>query len=356
MRWVDHQALSAFAAAIYVAAGAPAEHGAIVARHQVGANLAGHDSHGIRLLPAYVGAIERGHLVPTARPRVIAETSTTLFVSGGWGFGQVVSEWTMAACVERARLAKVCVGVVREQAHVGRLAGYTLIAARAGMIGMMLCDSGRAPKQVAPFGGRAARLGTNPISIAIPADLDAPLVIDMATSAAAFGKIELARARGIPVPLGWLIDRAGRPSTDPSALAAGGAMLPLGGSEGYKGYALSVAVETLAALLPGLGFGLDPEGRHNDGAFMLVIDPTAFRPLEDFQADVAAFVGYLKATPPAAGFSEVLYPGEPEYRAEQERRGTGIPVDDPTWRQLMAVASRYGVTFPGPLRASCLQR
>ncbi|GBD16476.1 L-lactate dehydrogenase [bacterium HR26] len=120
-------------------------------------------------------------------------------------------------------------------------------------------------------------------------------------------------------------------------------MLPLGGSEGHKGYALSVAVEILAALLPGLGFGVDPRGRHNDGAFMLVIDPSAFRPLDEFKAEIAAFVRYLKATPPAEGFSEVLYPGEPEYQAEQQRRRAGIPIEDSTWSQLLATAARYGV-------------
>jgi len=350
MRWIDHQALKAFAAAIYAATGAPAVHAEIVARHQVGADLAGHDSHGVRLLPAYVAAIERGRLVPTARPRVIAETGSTLFMSGGWAFGQVVSEWTIAACGEKARATAVCVEGVREQGHVGRLAGYVLKAAQSGMIGMMLCDSGRAPKQVAPFDGREPRLGTNPIAIAFPSDLEAPLVIDMATSAAAFGKIELARARGIPVPLGWIVDRMGRPSTNPADLAAGGAMLPLGGTEGYKGYALSVAVEILTALLSGLGFGLDPEGRHNDGAFMLVVNPSAFRPLAEFRADVAAFARYLKSTPPAEGFSEVLYPGEPEHRAEQLRHRTGIPVDDSTWSQLVAVGSKYAVTPPQLLR------
>jgi uncharacterized oxidoreductase len=206
----------------------------------------------------------------------------------------------------------------------------------------MMCDSGRAPKQVAPFGGREARLGTNPLSIAFPSDLEAPVLIDMATSAVAGGKLLVAQARREPIPLGWLLDREGRPTTDAGAFRAGGVMLPLGGPQGYKGSALSFAVETLAAVLPGLGFGVDPEGRHNDGAFLLAFDPAAFRPLGDFKAEVTAFARYVKATPPAEGFTEVLYPGEIEYRTEQRRRREGIPIEDATWEKLTALARAAG--------------
>lgn len=346
MRRVSHERLEAFAKAVYRAVGAPEEHAETVARHQVAANLAGHDSHGVRLLPRYVAAIERGHLDPRARPEVAEETPTTLQVDGHWGFGQVVTEWAMQRCIAKAGEYRVVAGVVRRQGHVGRLGGYTAMAAKAGFIAFMCCDSGQAPKHVVPFGGREPRLGTNPISIAFPSDLDAPLVVDLATSAVAHGKLEVARAKGEPVPTGWILDRDGRPTTDPEDYFAGGMLLPLGGTQGHKGYALAVAVEVLASLLPGLGFGTDPEGRHNDGAFIVVVDPAAFRPLEAFKRDVTAFARYLKATPPADGTPEVLYPGEPEYQAECERRAQGIPIDDHTWHELSRVAERYGVAMP----------
>lgn len=336
--------LYALAVAIYEAAGTPPEHAAIVARHQVGANVAGHDSHGVQHLPTYVERIDKGHIVPTARPEVIKETPTTLFVNGHWGFGPVVSEWTMERCIAKARTMHVAVACVREQSHVGRLADYPLMAARAGFIGMMMCDSGQSPKEVAPFGGRKGRLGTNPLSIAFPSDLEGPVFIDMATSAVARGKLLLARARNQAIPVGWAVDKDGRPTTDPNAYFDGGVLLPLGGREGHKGYALSFAVETLAAILPGLGFGVDPQGRHNDGAFMVVIDPGAFRPVEEFKAEVAAFARYLKETPPAEGFDEVLYPGEIEYRTEQRRRREGIPIEDATWARIRQVAERFGLT------------
>ena len=340
---VNVEDLAALADAVYVAAGTPPEHARTVVAHQVGANLAGHDSHGVVLLPTYVERIDRGHIVPTARPVVINETPTTLAVNGQWGFGPFVSEWTMERCIAIAREAHVAAATVREQSHVGRLADYPLMAARAGFIGMIMCDSGQAPKQVAPYGGREARLGTNPLSIAFPTDLPGPVFLDMATSGVAAGKLIVARARKQPIPLGWVLDKEGRPTTDPNDYFNGGVMLPLGGPEGHKGYGLSFVVETLAALLPGLGFGVDPQGRHNDGAFMLAIDPGAFMPLADFKAQVAAFVRYLKETPPAEGFDEVLYPGEREYRTEQQRRRDGIPIEDDTWRKIAELANRFGL-------------
>jgi uncharacterized oxidoreductase len=235
-------------------------------------------------------------------------------------------------------------GVVREQSHVGSLNDYPLMAARAGLIGILMCDSGQGPKSVAPFGGREARLGTNPLCIAFPTDLPGPVFIDMATSAVAAGKLNVARARGLPIPEGWLIDKDGKPTTDPNAAQNGGVMLPLGGPEGHKGYGLSFAVETFAALLPGLGFGIDPQGRHNDGAFMLAMDPSAFMPLAEFKGQVEAFVKYLKETPPAEGFKEVLYPGEKEHYTEQQRRKEGIPIEDSTWTRISELAEKHGVT------------
>jgi uncharacterized oxidoreductase len=335
--------LAALATAIYQAAGTPEAHARVVVAHQVGANLAGHDSHGVVLLPTYVQRIERGHIMPAATPEVISETPATLAVNGNWGFGPVISEWTMERCIAKAREMRVAAATVREQSHVGRLADYPLMAAREGFIAMLMCDSGQSAKQVAPFGGREARLGTNPLCIAFPSDLPGPVFIDMATSGVAAGKLNVARARKQPIPLGWVLDKDGKATTDPNAYYDGGVMLPLGGPEGHKGYGLSFAVETLAALLPGLGFGIDPQGRHNDGAFMLVLDPGAFAPGKDFKAEVEAFVRYLKATPPADGFDEVLYPGEKEYKTEQQRRHEGIPIEDETWDRISALAERFGL-------------
>jgi uncharacterized oxidoreductase len=252
--------------ALFVAAGTPAEEAALVMRHIVGANLVGHDSHGVIQIPTYIERIKVGHIVPGAPWVITRESATTTVVDGHWGFGYVVNERAMRLTIEKAQTGNVAAATVFRQGHIGRLSSYTQMAAEAGMIGLITADSGRSPKAVAPFGGREARLGTNPISMAIPSDLDAPLYLDMATSAAAAGKIAVAVARNEPVPPGWVIDSEGKPTTDPRQLRQGGALLPLGGPDGgYKGTGLAVMVEILCGLLTGLGFGVEPTGRHNDG-------------------------------------------------------------------------------------------
>ncbi len=343
MPFVMPEKLHRLIVALYERAGVKSEDARTIADHQVASNLAGHDSHGVILLPTYLDRIRKGHIVPDAPYEIVNETPTTARIDGHWGFGQVVTTRAMELCIAKAQKYQVGIVSVFRQSHVGRLGDYPLMAARAGLVGMMMCDSGQNPKVVAPFGGRESRLGTNPICIAFPSNLEAPILIDMATSAVAGNKISLYAARQTPLPPGWILDKHGKPSTNPGDYAAGGMILPLGGVVGYKGYALSFAVETLAAILPGLGFGVDPEKRHNDGAFLFAFDPGAFRPLQEFKADVTAFAEYLKATPPAQGFDEVLYPGEVEYRTEQRRRKEGIPIEDATWEKLGALAREAGV-------------
>jgi uncharacterized oxidoreductase len=250
----------------------------------------------------------------------------------------------MNTTIEKARTGGVAAATVFRQSHVGRVADYPMMAAEAGMIGIMTADSGRSSKSVVPFGGREPRLGTNPICIAMPSNLEGPMFIDMATSAVAAGKLGVAVARGTSIPEGWLLDSDGNPTTDPTALKNGGAMLPLGGPEGHKGYGLSVMVEILSGILTGLGFGHDPSGRHNDGCFMAVFNVEAFRPLEEFKNEVTEFAKYLKSSPVAEGFDEVFYPGEPEHLKTQRLLEEGIFVEDSTWAKLYELAEEYGVT------------
>ena len=340
---VPAERLRAIGEALLVAAGTPPAEAEIVMRYVVHANLAGHDSHGIIQIPTYIDRIKRGHIVPGAPWKIVAESAATTVVDGHWGFGYVATERAMRLTIEKAEKSGVAAATVFRQGHIGRLASYTMMAAKAGMIGLITADSGRSAKAVAPFGGREARLGTNPISIAIPSDLEGPLYLDMATSAAAAGKVALAVARGTPVPAGWIIDHDGRPSTDPKELRQGGALLPVGGSEGYKGYGLSVMVEILCGILTGLGFGVEPSGRHNDGCFMAAFKVDAFRPLAGFKQEVGAFVDYLKATKPAEGVSRVYYPGEIEHLREEDRRRNGIEVEDATWEKLRGLAESSGI-------------
>ena len=328
---------------ILLAAGALPNEAATVASRCAAANLAGHDSHGILQIPGYVERMKRGEIVPGAPFTIVRESATTTVIDGNWGFGYVVTERAVRMTIAKAETANVAAATVFRQSHIGRLAVYPLMAAEAGMIGLLTADSGRSPKAVAPFGGREARLGTNPIAIAVPSDLAAPLYLDMATSAVALSKVTLAAAKGASIPTGWILDRDGRATTDPKEFRKGGVLLPLGGSEGYKGSGLGAIVEILCGLLTGLGFGIEPTGRHNDGCFLAVFKVDAFRPLADFKAEVASFARYLKDTPPAEGSAGVFYPGEIEHARETERARTGIEIDETTWAQLRRLAESHGL-------------
>ena len=325
-------------------AGASADEASTVARLSIGANLAGHDSHGIIQIPPYIDRVDRGHIVPGAEFELLKDTPTTTVIDGHWGFGYVVAERAMKMTIEKAKTQNVAATTVHRQSHIGRLASYPLMGAEADMIAMITADSGRSAKGVVPFGGREKRLGTNPIAIAMPSNLDGPFFIDMATSAVAGGKVNLAKARGQDIPEGWILDKNGDPSTNPNDLGEGGAILPLGGDQGHKGYGLSSMVEIFSGILTGLGFGHDPSGRHNDGCFIAVFNLAAFRDVDDFKEEVAEFAQYLKNSETAPGFDEIYYPGELEYLSEQKKKADGIFVEDSTWSELSALAEKYGVS------------
>src|SRR5579864_5335251 len=340
---IQAERLTRIGAALLKAAGASDEEASAVASGCVNANLAGHDSHGIIAIPTYIDRIKAGHIVPGAKWTIVQESPTTTVIDGHWGFGFHVNAKAMELTIAKAKTANVAACTVFRQSHVGRLAHYPMMAMREGMIGIATADSGRSPKHVAPFGGREARLGTNPIAIAVPSDLAAPFYLDMATSAVAAGKIQLAVARGESIPQGWIIDAEGRHSTDPKDYRKGGALLPLGGTEGYKGSGLAAMVEVLCGLLTGLGFGVEPTGRHNDGCFMAVFNVAAFRPLDKFKQEVGEFARYLKSTPPSEGSQGVFYPGEIEFLREQQRHRNGIEIEDATWDKLRLLAAEYKI-------------
>ena len=339
---VTAERLTDIARTLLIAAGTPEAEAITVSRLSIGANLAGHDSHGIIMIPSYIERIKVGHIVPGAPWEIKQETPTTTVIDGNWGFGYVVTERAMRHTIAKAKAQNVAAATVFRQGHIGRLASYPLMAAAEGMIAMITADSGRSPKQVAPFGGAKARLGTNPICFAIPSDLEGPLFFDMATSAVAAGKVLLAVARGKEIPATWIIDSDGHPTTDPRKLRQGGALMPLGGTEGYKGYGLAAIVEIFSGLLTGLGFGIEPTGRHNDGCFIAVFKVSAFRDLAAFKREVTEFAHYLQATPPAEGFDRIYYPGEVEWEQEKTRRKDGIPIEDATWEVLRKLATEYG--------------
>lgn len=319
---------------IYVGVGVPPTEAEVVVRNQVDANLCGHDSHGALRTPIYVKLIREGRVIPGAQMEIVEEHAASLVVDGHRGLGFVITERAQDLAIAKARQVGVTALSIREQSHVGRLGAYTERAAAQGFATMMMADSGRGPKSVTPFGGSDRRLGTNPISFSIPADLDGPIMLDMATSAVAGGKIKVARSKGEPMGHGWAIDAAGNLTTDPEDFYNGGALLPLGGDQAHKGYGLSFVVESLAAVLSGIGYGADAEGFPNDGILMILLNIEMFRPLAAFKAEMAEFARYVKASPPAAGVSEVLYPGELEARNRRLRSVEGIDLPQKVWDAL----------------------
>lgn len=344
MRVFTPEYLEQVARDIFVAAGAPDAEARVVAEGLVSANLAGHDSHGVIQLPVYVDRIRKGHIVPGAPIEIEGETPTTARVNGNWGFGFVVTRRAAELAIGKAKAQNVAAVTIYQQGHIGRLAPYPIMATREGLAAILFTDSGRGPKAVAPFGGREARLGTNPVCIAVPSDEPTPVFIDMATCAVAGNKLLVAQSRRERIPLGWLIDRDGNPTTDPFAYGrGGGALLPLGGEQGHKGYGLSFMGEVFSGILTTLGWGHDPAGKHNDGSFYVCWKIEAFMPLAEFKRQVSELVRYVKTAPPAAGVGEILHPGELEHRTAQQRRRDGIAVEDETWTAIEGLLKEYGL-------------
>lgn len=342
----DAETLRKFVRDVFEAAGVEQHEAAIVADHLLSADLAGHGSHGVMRIPDYLAAIEHGHVIPGARLTVVSESPATAVIDGGWGFGFVQTLRALAIAEEKARSAGVGAVTVRYQGHMGRLGYYAEQSARRGFLTMLTADSGRGPKVVAPFGGADRRLGANPICFGVPCGDLPPIILDMATSAAALGKIKLARQQGDPIPEGWLIDRDGRPTTDPDAYFDGGAMVPFGGAQAHKGFGLSVIVECLSGILTGLGYGVSPDGRHNDGSLILALDVARFMPTSDFTREVADFAHELHATRPAAGSPGVLLPGEPEATRAAAQERDGVDIADSSWRALERLAEELKIPTP----------
>ena len=282
---VDAAEMTSYLTRIFEALGAPTEDADNVASHLVDANLKGHDSHGVIRASQYVARTQEGRYVPGTTPVIEQDTATTTVVNGNWNYGQVVGRFTMDAAITKARDQGVAVAVAHRGGHAGRIGAYGEQAAAAGMIAIACVNLHGGGQLVAPFGGGRRRLGTNPIVFAAPTpDPDAPFVLDMATSVGAEGKVRVARNRGAELQPGWILDGEGRPSTDPLDLYGGdpagsrqpGALLPVGGPVGYKGFGLSMAVEFLAgALLPTVATRPDDEVGGN-AIFMTVIDPEHF--------------------------------------------------------------------------------
>ncbi len=324
---------------LFTIAGTPRHIADDVAEILVNANLAGHDSHGVLRIPAYLNAIESGGINPAAEPKVREESANTLLLDGNNGFGHYVARRAMERAIQMAKDSNVCCANLVHTGHIGRLGEYAEMAAHAGCIGIITVGSGDKRRGgIVPFGGAEGRLGTNPIAVGVPTGDDAPFVIDFATSMVAEGKLQVARSEGKDLPEGYIVDKHGNPSVKTADFYDGGALLPFGN---HKGYALSLMV----CLLGGLSGNFDLESGAIGGLFIQVLNVEAFTSLDAYQRGVRAFLDGIKSTPPAPGFEEVLVPGDFEHRHRVHRLAHGIELPDTIYEQIRECAEQRSVSM-----------
>jgi len=338
--------LETFVTHIFVSAGAAKEQAASVAAHLVEANLKGHDSHGVGMVPAYVANIRADLLKLGAQAEVVVDNGSVMVVDGQFGFGQVVGIQAVDIAIARAKQnGVVCMGV-RNNHHLGRIGAYAERCAEAGLVSIHMVNVVGHTPLVSPFGGRERRFSTNPFTCAIPRRQAPPVVLDMATSAVAMGKVRVAYNAGSEVPAGALVDHEGAPTQDPKVMFERpfGALGPFGG---HKGHGLAVMCELLGGGLAGQWTAQpEHERSHNivNHMFMLVLDPAAFGGLDTFQTEIDAMIDYLHSATPAKGFDRVRVPGEPERESMANRLDEGIPIDSVSWDALKKAAVDAGIS------------
>jgi LDH2 family malate/lactate/ureidoglycolate dehydrogenase len=336
-----------FTQALLQSLGGPADEASLVARLLVDADVSGHDSHGVIQIPGYLDAHAEGLIAPGVRFTRERETAATALVDGHWGFGHRLAYEAITLGIDKARQCGISAIGAYHCYHMGHLGGYARLAAEAGMVGILAVNDGGGGQRVAPYGGIAGRLSTNPLAVGLPTGTAAPFILDMSTSVVAEGQVRLKRVRGEPMPLGWMIDASGRATTDPEDFfRAPGSLLPLGGSVGYKGYGLGLAVDVLAGILGRAGYPRQQIPPYNNGLFIMVVDIARFLPLDEFTADVRELIGYLKRCRRAPGIDDIVYPGERAARTRRHRRRHGITIAPETWRRLGTIAQDRGIQVP----------
>lgn len=342
------EALRALVARMIEAAGWDAGRAQETAEHVVLANLSGHDSHGVVMIPVYLRSQADGNLSPASRPTTRVEAAPFLIVDGHVALGQPTARQAVEAACDMAAAGGVSILNLCDSHHIGRIGHYCELAAARGLISLFWVNvAGRAPI-VAPFGAREARFGTNPHAIGIPVPGAEPVVLDFATSRIAHGKARVALNKGASVPEGYIIDGHGRPTTDPAHLFPRpgvplGALLPFGD---HKGAGLALVVELLAAGLTGAA-RIDEKPQRSwaiNSLFGVVIDPARLEPDAALRkARIESYLAFVRAAAPQDPAQPVLAPGDKERATRIERQRDGIPLDAGTWSQIEAAAAQLGI-------------
>lgn len=357
---VTQSALRLFTENIFLAMGCSDAHAKLAADVLLKSDMRGIDSHGVARLTGYVRLWEKQRINATPNIRIIHETATTATVDGNAGLGLVVAPFAMQVAIEKAEKYGSGWVSVRNSNHFG-IAGYhALMAVEKDMIGFAMTN---ASPLVSPTFSAERLLGTNPMCYAFPAGKYPPVIVDMATSAAANGKLEIAQRLGKSVPEGWIQDKQGNPSIDPHALKSGGALLPLGSDRdhgSHKGFGLSATVDILSAVLSGANYGPwvppfvafleppnDPVGS-GIGHFLGAMRVDGFRPVEEFKSHMDNWIERFKSSKTIDPDQKVIIPGEPETEAEANRKVNGIPLIDAVVADLNGLAERFGIEKLNP--------
>ena len=330
---------------LFEAAGCTPEDAQAVTDHLVESSLFGHDSHGAIRYSEYARALRNGTFRPRATPVIVRENPCTAVVDAQGALGQIGANFAVNLAMDKAREYGTSTVVLRNTSHVGRAGAYALMAARSEMMGLVFVNAGRLGYQIAPFGGIDGRLTTNPIAFAAPRPDANPLLVDMTTSVVAEGKIRVAINAGRQVPEGWLIDNQGYPTTDPRTFKADppGAILPMGGVVAYKGYGLSFVVELLGGALSGQGCAAGETKMVSNGVLFTVYNIGHFTDLDTYYKEIEDLIVHVKSSRVAPGFSEILAPGEPEFRTAEKKLVEGIAIDETTWGAICDEARAVGL-------------
>jgi uncharacterized oxidoreductase len=330
--------------AIVAAGGSDAREAKIVAENLVAANLTGHDSHGVGMIPRYIDSLLEGGLVVNQHPKIVFDGGAMISLDGQQGYGQVIGLEAMEIGIARAREHGLCVMGLGRSHHLCRIGQWAEQAVAAGLISLHFTNV-ISRSIVAPHGGADARFGTNPMTVGIPIPNAPPFILDMATSAVAQGKIRVAHNKREKVSPDWLIDDAGKPTAEPKF----GVIEPFGALRTFglhKGYGLAVVCELLGGALTGGGtWHSDDRSKKRvwNGMLTILIDPKRMGTAEVFGTETTAFLESLRRSPTAPGFDKVRIAGEPERETRAKRERDGIPVDENTWQEIVAAGAKLGL-------------
>jgi LDH2 family malate/lactate/ureidoglycolate dehydrogenase len=317
---VDATRLLEQVAGIFERLGVPPGDAEAVADHLVEADLRGVHSHGVIRVPRYVEAIRGGRINPRPNIRIVADSGAQVAMDGDLAFGQVAARRANELAIERGKAHGLAGVALRRSTHCGALAYYALRAIPHGLIGFATTNAGI---NMPPTGGVKKLVGNNPFAMGVPTNREWPMVLDMATSVVAGGKLDVALSKGQPIPLGWARDAAGNPTTDPAA-ARGGSLEPLGGP---KGYGMALMLDVLAGVLSGGRFGAGL-GEQGSGQFFLTLDVARYLPIDQFKARMDELIDQLHACPRADGVDRIYVAGEIEHELQSQRLREGIPMEE----------------------------